>query len=621
MAAEDPAETYGDYPLRSRVETFRSHAASLPPLAGSGPRPAEYLALADGIVRHFASFQSPRGAIIDPYEGEEKQYATPAFACAAAILYAGGHNPRILRACMKAMDAATGSLAAGQAADGHADFYTVLLMQALDRLTGRVPRLRLARWRRRLASIDPAGTYAFQPGAEVVHNWNLVAASGEWMRCRARLGGGTGWIEASLARHMEKFTEYGMYRDPGDPLAYDAFARYHVLLLLAHGYAGPHRPLLETLLERGAWTSLFLQSPHGETPCGGRSGHHQWNEATHAAICEITASRLAAAGDRESAGIFRRSARLAVESIARWVRPSGELWIVKNRFDPSQRHGYESYSFHSQYNLLTAALLGIASLHADDSVVERLCPAEVGGFAFALQPAFHKVFANAGGMYVEIDTRADAGFNPTGVLRVHHPRVVPQVSVSDGVSPASAYETNPRPTRFLSIGPGWRGPDGAWHTLAEHTDGLLRDAEVRITRESPDRVELTVGYSGELRGGPAGVRQEIVVTPSRIDIADSIEGSAGAVRQYFPLLLTDGERPTAIEVGSRRAAVRHEDGGAQVFEAAPESSEFRRLGIAEPSRNGLLDAVYAEAAGPTVRCAIAPEGKPAGAGSPGRGEG
>ena len=610
MPAEDAADSYGDYPLRSRVEAFRSHAASLPPLPVAGLRPPEYLALADGIVRHFAAFQSPRGAIIDPYEGEEKQYATPAFACAAAILYASGQNPQILGACVKAMDAATGSLAAGRAADGHADFYTVLLMQALDRLTGRVPRLRLALWRRRLGSIDPAGTYAFQPAAEVLHNWNLVAASGEWMRCRAGLGGSTGWIEASLARHMEKFTAHGMYRDPGDPLAYDAFARYHVLLLLTNGYAGPHGRLLETLMERGAWTSLFLQSPRGETPCGGRSGHHQWNEATHAAICEISANRLAAAGDRESAGIFRRSARLAVESIARWVRPSGELWIVKNRFDPSRRHGYESYSFHSQYNLLAAVLLGIASLHADDSVEERPCPAEVGGFAFALQPAFHKVFANAGGMYVEIDTRADAGFHPTGILRVHHPRVVPQVSVSDGVSPASVYETPRRPNLFLSIGPGWRGPDGTWHSLAEHTGDLLRDAEVRITRESPGRVELTVGYFGELRGGAAGVRQEIVVTTSRIEIADSVEGSAGPVRQYFPLLLTDGERATAIEVDSRQAVVRHEDGSAQVFEAAPESTPFVRLEIAEPSRNGLFDAVYAEAAGPMARCAIAPRGVP-----------
>ncbi|MFN2384868.1 MAG: hypothetical protein ABR576_01015 [Thermoanaerobaculia bacterium] len=612
MPSGDPAEHYGSYPLRSRVEAFRGQAAPLPPPAPGLPR-REYLALADGIARHFAAFQGPRGSIIDPYEGVEKQYATPAFACAAAILCASGQNRRLLPACVKAMDAATDSLAAGRAADGHADFYTALLLQALERLTGRVSRFRHALWRRRLRAIDPARTYIFQPGAETLHNWNLVAVSGEWMRCRAGLARTTEWIEASLARHMEKFTEHGLYRDPGDPMAYDAFARFHVLLLLAHGYAGAHRSPLEDLMERGAWTSLFLQSSRGETPCGGRSGHHQWNEAVHAAICEIFASRLAAAGDRESAGVFRRSARLAVESVARWVRPSGDLWIVKNRFDPRRRHGYESYSFHSQYNLLTAALLGIAALHADESVPERPCPAEVGGFAFALQPAFHKVFANAGGMYVEIDTRADPQFNPTGILRIHHRGVAPQVSVSDGVSSASVYEATPRPTVSLAIGPAWRAGDGAWHSLAAHSGDLPREARVRIVRESPGRVELAVEYSGGLRGGAGAVRQDLTVSPSRIEITDTVEGRVGAVRQYFPLLLTDGEHPTDIAVSRRRAVVGHADGSAQVFEAASESSSFVRLGLAEPSRNGLLDAACTEAAGPSLRCAIVP--RPTRAGS------
>jgi hypothetical protein len=426
------------------------------------------------------------------------------------------------------------------------------------------------------------------------------------MRHRAGLGGDTGWIDASLARQLEKFTEHGLYRDPGDPMAYDAFARYQVIRLLAAGYAGPRLPVLEALMERGAWTSLFLQSPRGETPCGGRSAHHQWNEAAHAAICEIFAKRSAAAGDRETAGVFRRSARLAFESVERWVRPSGELWIVKNRFDPALRHGYETYSFHSQYNLLTAALLAVASLHADETVSERPCPAEVGGFAFALQPAFHKVFANAGGLYVEIDTRADAQFNPTGVLRVHQRGVASGVGVSDGVAAASVYETTRRPTVSLAIGPGWRDAEGAWHGLAGHSGDHLREAEVRVGRESPGRVELTVEYSGGLRGGATGVRQELVVTPSRIEITDSVHGAVTALRQYFPLLLTDGERPTAIEVSGRRAAVRHADGSAQVFVAAPESSPFVRLGLAEPSRNGYFDAACAEGPGPTMRAEIAP---------------
>lgn len=39
---------------------------------------------------------------------------------------------------------------------------------------------------------------------------------------------------------------------------------------------------------------------------------------------------------------------------------------------------------------------------ADDSIPESASPADVGGFAIAL-PEFHKVFANSGGHYVEIE--------------------------------------------------------------------------------------------------------------------------------------------------------------------------------------------------------------------------
>jgi hypothetical protein len=30
------------------------------------------------------------------------------------------------------------------------------------------------------------------------------------------------------------------------------------------------------MFDRGSLTSLLLQSPTGELPCGGRSAHHQW---------------------------------------------------------------------------------------------------------------------------------------------------------------------------------------------------------------------------------------------------------------------------------------------------------------------------------------------------------
>lgn len=91
----------------------------------------------------------------------------------------------------------------------------------------------------------------------------------------------------------------------------------------------------------------------------------------------------------------------------RWVRPSGEMQIVKNWMDPAQSFGYESYSGHSQYNLLPMSMLAIAYEHAaaTEDVTERPAPSETGGYLLHIEP-LHKVFANAGGSYVEIDTAA-----------------------------------------------------------------------------------------------------------------------------------------------------------------------------------------------------------------------
>src|SRR5689334_2719661 len=101
----------------------------------------------------------------------------------------------------------------------------------------------------------------------------------------------------------------------------------------------------------GSRSSLLLSSPSGEWARSGRSAHHQWNEAQNALILEIEAVKWKARGRDDVAGACKRGARLCFQSMQRWVRPSGEMWIVKNLVDPQKRHGYEKYSFHSQYNL------------------------------------------------------------------------------------------------------------------------------------------------------------------------------------------------------------------------------------------------------------------------------
>ena len=68
--------------------------------------------------------------------------------------------------------------------------------------------------------------------------------------------------------------------------------------------------------------------------------------------------------------------------------------------------------------MLATSFFGLAALHADDAIPEHPTPAEIGGYALALQPAFHKVFLCAEGAYVEVDTQADPNHDATGVGRI-----------------------------------------------------------------------------------------------------------------------------------------------------------------------------------------------------------
>ena len=97
------------------------------------------------------------------------------------------------------------------------------------------------------------------------------------------------------------------------------------------------------MLRRAAITSLFMQSPWGELPAGGRSAHHQWNEAEQCVTYEIYATQAQKAGDAQLAGIYKRAAHLALSSMFRWVRPSGEMQIVKNWVDPAQNHAFRDH--------------------------------------------------------------------------------------------------------------------------------------------------------------------------------------------------------------------------------------------------------------------------------------
>jgi len=229
-------------------------------------------------------------------------------------------------------------------------------------------------------------------------------------------------------------------------------------------------------------------------------------------------------------------------------------------------------------------------------------PADVGRYAFALGPAFHKVFVNSGQWHLEIDTGAHLPYNPTGILRVQRSGVVPE-TLADGVSRAASYHLPSKPTRFLALGPEWQDRAGAWHALAAHGGEDLAPTEFAVLASTPTRLELQLTYRGRLRGGASAVVERLRFQDGRAEVEHRVEGDVEAVRECWPMLATDGRSPSTIAVAGRRASVRREGAGF-TFEALTDGAVVSRLGVSEPCRNGFMDASVAEVRGRTVRSKI-----------------
>jgi hypothetical protein len=583
------------FPFAETVNTLRPHlmTASVTPTNLSR---SDYLSAISGIVRFFRHFQTADGRIVDPFVRREVQYSTPCYAWAATALVVSDKQPDLLDSAAMALECALQQLANGNPADRHGDFFTFPAMLAYEHLRDRVPLERRQRWEQLLKAINPSQAYRDVLSAQrrEVHNWNVVAIAGEFLRAQAGFTDLT-FVERHLEAQWQHFTAEGLYRDPNVPMAYDHFPRHFLAAMLERGYEGKFQSEPTELLERAAWISLLMQSPLGELPTGGRSAQHQWNEAMQCVTYEIWARRKWREGDEVAARAFKRAARLALQSIRRWVRPSGELWIVKNRFDPALRHGFESYSFHSQYNLLAASMLATAWLFADDRIPEGACPADIGGFVIHL-PDFHKVIANAGGLYVEVDTCADPNYNSTGLLRVHRKGVDGLVGPSDG----AAIKDEP-----LAVGIAWREGD-RWQPLAGLGQRQIARVTLTVHAQTPQRVAFTVRYEVN-RPTARTVAETYELTPTCVRVTASVDGTVDRLLVRFPALAFDGQRASRITVNGDTATVQLGESQQTFRVEAPKGVELRRTGRWVRSRNGYLEPIEGEAMGNRVVYTLTPE--------------
>ena len=586
-----------DHPHADVISRAIDAALSAAPTESTSLDRGAYLSFIDHQVAITRTYQDADGRIIDPVDKKEVQYATPCFAHAVSVLASSGHthDASLIEAGMRAMDRAVWEMVNAKAADNHGDFFTWPTMLALGEYRASAAPERWQRWRDDLAKIDPSKLYNFYNNRQSL-NWVLVHTSGEFLREQYGMTDG-GYIESMLDKQDHHFTPDGQYAEGGEPIAYDLFSRLFLTGMLAHGYDGHHADLVRERMWRAAWMSMLMQSPTGEAPTGHRSSQHIWVEAEQCVIFEAFAHASADAKRLADAAMFKRAAHLSLRTLSSWLRPDGSGYVVKNKFPIDARFGYESYSAQTQYNLLACSMAAQAYQLADDRIAETSAPADAGGYVLQVDP-FHKVFASAGGGYVEYETRGDTddrNWVPCGIVRVHLLGANAQLGPADGTGVYENKKSSDDPC--YAVGPAWQDASGKWTRLAS-----LRPKTpptVEAIEQSPQRVIVRIRYA--LDGG-VSVTQQISVEPKRVTIQDTVSG-AQAIRAYFPMLVNDGLEDTKIAVNGPSVELMKTAGGPVRFEVSGVDT-LVRSGINVNSRNGIVEPIYGEVKGSTVSYVI-----------------
>ena len=456
----------------------------------SGTTRSSYLDIMEPVVRLAASWIANTGALIDPVIHEEWAQTTPRFVSSAAILLHFNRIADLRDIVFRALSYCCSRMAAPDFPKSSAgDFWMREIITAYDCLTDLAPAPLLAEWKNTLAQVVPEQAYVAVDSTHTrlreFHNWAVYSSAGESMRELAGIGGGSDvlwgncFFNTYMAEQVHRFTAYGMYRDPDDPITYDITTRLQFAAAIARGYNGPLRGLLEEILRRGNQTLLLFLSSDGFVPFGGRSSQFNFQEAIACALCELEAHRYRQS-DPRLAGAFKRQAHRCVNAITPWFRDSTPIRHIKNQFKPESRHGCDTYGQYSLYSLLATSYLGLAALYADDTLAEQPTPSEIGGYSLTLQPAFHKVFLCAENTYVEIDTQADPHHDATGIGRILFTGFPPEfpLGMSFASHPKCLFaEGCSAPETPVALGPTWLGADDAPDSLASWSEDVQLETE------------------------------------------------------------------------------------------------------------------------------------------------
>jgi hypothetical protein len=527
--------------------------------------PDRYLRNVESVARAMVKYQDASGAIVDPVRKREFQYATPFFIYGAAALVDSGRAPDLLPQVTLAMDHTSDQVArcATQASatvipDNHGNFFLAPLAGAYMLLKSKVPAATADKWRTNL------GTPVDRVVQQLNNNWRTYAMKGEFMRGKAGIidvATATSWIESHWAEQLAHIhpADLSWYHDAQvDPetYAYESVSRMNIEAMLEGGYATASKAAMTTFTTKGGENAVKALDPTGQGAAGGRSGDHSWNDVVPGNVYERLANRYKAMGDAERAGRYRRAAMLVLRGTDRWLRPDGSYSTTKNQFDFTLQVHYADYSSRTQYN-------GSMMYHQAESYYEHAAGIdewptwnEIGGYAFVTDEPFAGVFANAGGMHVQValrgqvDLRFGIYWTTLGVTRFSRVDWDSRLGPSDGIRDETSKVA-------LSFAPTFM--QGAnWVRLGAIPD--VYRADVTTTFVHPLLVKFALDYH-PLAGqtGPT-FHEDFVVTPDGVLTTLTSSAPADPWGLTWPLLMNDGAGALTTSVAGNVASTRFASG-------------------------------------------------------------
>ena len=510
----------------------------------SGVDRAVYLDMIERIVRTAAPWVDENGAVIDPVIKLEHGQTSPRFASTCAVAIYFGRCGEFKEKLYRVMDHCCYALTQPDAVNRSPNFWMRELVTAYNCLKNIAPPERLAGWKKLLSQVEPEKVYKYVSNdpAELAkfHNWVVYSSAGESMRQSAGIGGpenclwGNGYFDKYTRYQMWRFNEYGMYRDPDDPITYDITTRLQFEAALHDGYNGIWKDELRKKLDEAMFATLLFMAPTGEVPFGGRSSQFYFQEGIVSALCELAASRYKTTAPA-LAGAFKRQAHLAAKSSMRGLlRQDGKLFHLKNFFDPATRHGCDSYGHYSVYTLFAGSVYSLAALYADESIAEAPTPAEIGGFDFGLTGNFYKLFCNHSDNYLEFDLKPNPKYDANGLGRIllaGQPwGLLPSLPFAEkniGYRIAPGLQVN---EFAASVAPEWFDKNGNICRLAAFDDPAATYRQVK-----PGIWQITY------QAGSARVTYVADITcRGRLFLQITVDGEADSPSMIIPVLESDG---------------------------------------------------------------------------------